>query len=155
MRALAAAVSLILLGAGAASCGGARPHVTFENSRYPLSMSGVLLAEDGSFVSGASLTKVGRFEAGGRGWGIGWSIIPLGAVDFSEDLNRQVEIAGGEGVIHLSVTAATPALPDMFPGMFFCHWLPVWPGSVDVAASGDIVRRTGIAAPAPAGAPPK
>lgn len=146
-RALLAAASVMLLAAASSGCGGARPHVTFEGSRYPISMSSVLLAEDGSFVTSGAYNKVGRFESAGRGWSIGWTTIPLGSVDFSEDLNRQVETAGGEAVVNLMVTAATPVFPDMFPGMFFLHWVPVWPGSVDVAAVGDIVKRTGGAPP--------
>jgi|GEM_PF-2260052 len=121
-------------------CGGSRTKVHLDNARYPVSMSPVMIDRDGTHVNSSGLVTVGKFQASTRGWSIGWTAIPLNTIDFSTELNQQVESAKGEAVINFKVMAAHPLAPDVFPGYFFLHWLPIWPGSVAVEAQGDIVR---------------
>jgi len=137
----------------AAGCGGARPHVTMNDCRYPVSLTSWLVDADGRPVSSSSFERVGSVSVRSRGWNIGWTIIPLGDVDLSEEVNRQVEEAGGEAVVNFRVTSDTPAFPDVLPGYFFVHWVPIWPGSVWVEGEGEIVRRPGHSPPKREAAP--
>jgi len=103
-------------------------------------MSPVVPDRDGHYLTAEEQQKVGRVEANSRAWVIFWSLLPLIGVDFSDEINQQVEDAGGEAVVNLKPSAAVPGFPDMFPGILFMHWLPIWPGSVQVKVEGDIVK---------------
>lgn len=130
----------LLLGCGLvlAGCAGARGKVRFDTLEHPASMSGYLYGPDDRALSPRSLQVVGQFERRERMWGLMYSWIPLtGSVDLSQEINREVERAGGEGVINLSVTTDGCAL-NYIPAVSL---LPLWPGCADVTVAGEIVRR--------------
>ena len=122
----------------AAGCAGARGNVRFDSLEYPASMSGYLYGPDDRTLSPLSLQVVSEFEHGGRMWGVLYSWVPLTrSLDVSDAINREIEQAGGEGVINLSVTTDGCAI-NYIPALSL---LPIWPGCADVTVAGEIVRR--------------
>ncbi|MFC1707521.1 hypothetical protein ACFL59_12030 [Planctomycetota bacterium] len=122
-------------------CQGAVTRLEFASTAYPVSMSPVVPGADGRHLKPAGLRKVGRFAADARGWSLLWTLIPLNTIDLSEELNRAVKSAKGEAVTNLRVSIDCPTFPDVVPGLcFLFHWIPLFPGSVHVAVTGDIVR---------------
>ena len=82
----------------------------------------------------------GRLKHKTRFWGVGYSYVPLsGKKDVSPAVNRQVQQAGGDGVVELHVTTRgcgwnyIPLLPI----------LPIWPGCAVTTLSGKIVELHG------------
>lgn len=129
------ACGLALLASG---CAGARGGVSFETTRYPLSMSQVLFDPQGRMLPPQALQIVGTVKAERRLWGLMYSWIPLsGTKDLSDDMNRQIGATGGEGVIglHAEVTGCVPN------GFFPFTLLPIWPGCANVEVKGWVVRR--------------
>lgn len=119
-------------------CAGGRGDVRFDSLEYPTSMSGYVYGPDGRALSPKSLDVVAEFEHQVRFWGMLFSWVPLnGNVDLSEEINRDVEQAGGEGVINLSVTSEgcpTNYVPAL-------SLIPMWPGCADVTVACQIVKR--------------
>ena len=121
-------------------CTGARATLDFSASKYPISLSDMLLDEDGRVVGGAQLEKVGRLQIYERFWGTGYSAIPLNTGEVAEELNRQVRRAGGEGVRNLTVQQHMGCLAFNAFTIGY-NLLPVSLGCVSVTLVGDIVRR--------------
>ncbi|MFC1679383.1 hypothetical protein ACFL2T_04160 [Elusimicrobiota bacterium] len=117
-------------------CAGAKPKLGFENARYPVSSSHYVSAADGSPVSYPRLERVGTFQAKGRGWAMLYSALPLNKLDFSDELNRQVEAAGGEAVVGLTVKVKSSGVNIFWP----LNWIPLYPGTVIAMVEGAIVR---------------
>ena len=123
-------------------CTGARTEVRFEKTRYPISMSAWVPDETGRPLGPDDLEVLGKLELKARRWSLVYRSVPLGGpIDLSEDINAAIEEAGGEAVVNLDVQSGLPFFPDLLPGGFLLHWLPVWPGSVIGTIDGDIVRR--------------
>ena len=121
-------------------CAGARVNVTAEHSRYPISMSPVIRDASSRSYDERSLQKVGRFLHEKTSLGIAYSVLTVPSTcDISDQVNLQVSAAGGEAVINLTVTVnGGCTVLNAFP---FLNALPVWPGCIPLAVSGDIVRR--------------
>lgn len=120
----------------ASGCAGAKPRLSFKDARYPVSNSQYVSAADGSAVTYPRLERVGTFKAKGRGWALLYSALPLGGIDFSKELNRQVEAAGGQAVVGLKITAKESAGNWFWP----LNWIPLYPGNVIAMVEGAIVR---------------
>jgi hypothetical protein len=123
-------------------CAGARVSVTADKAKYPISFSGAVRDRGGVLHAGPTLQKVGDFAAGRTSVGLLYSTVSLpGTWDVSEEINRQVQAAGGEAVINfrLAVTSSCTAL-NAFP---LLNALPIWPGCAPLGATGDIVVRAG------------
>ena len=120
------------------SCAGAKNRLSFDGSRYPVSNSHYVSAADGSSITHPRLERVGTFTAKGRGWAIFFMAIPLGPIDLSEELNRQVAAAGGDAVSGLKVEVTSPMANYLWP----LTWIPFFPGSVVASVEGAIVRDT-------------
>ena len=103
-------------------------------------MSGYLEGPDGRALSPRDLEVLGSFEHSERRWGLLYSFLPLGGdVDLSEAITQQIEAAGGEGMINMTVESEGCTL-NYLPAVSL---LPVWPGCADLRVSGEIVRRKG------------
>ncbi len=121
------------------SCAGARPRVSFDSARVPVSMSGIVLGQDGQPLAARDQLPVGRFAVQKKGWAMAYSHLPLNSMDFSEELNRQVEAIQGEAVVNLEVSINRSSC--MTVGMIqLTEILPVFIGCVDVSLGGDIIR---------------
>ena len=127
------------------SCAGARPRVSFDSARVPVSMSGIVLGQDGQPLAPKDQLPVGRFATQKKGWAMAYSHLPLNSMDFSEELNRQVEAIKGEAVVNLEVSINRSSC--MTVGMLqLTEILPIFVGCVDVGLTGDIIRtRAGAA----------
>lgn len=132
MTRLASTLLLTLLATG---CAGARSDVTFNQARYPVSMTPCVPGPDGTHLGEADLQRVGTFEATSRGYGTFYTGAS-GGVDFSEELNEQVEKVGGDAVIKVGFHAGESGWNAVWP----LNWLPFYPGNVIITATGDIVR---------------
>ena len=130
---------LLLSAALLVGCAGssASTRVAFDGARYPVSMSPVVLDADGSPLGSEGLESLGTFESRKQGWALIWGFLPLNEVDFSDELNQQVKRLGGEAVTALRITSRESG----WNMALYLHWLPFWPGSVDVEVSGLVVRR--------------
>jgi len=144
---------ILALGCAATGCAGAQTDITAKESRYPISLSGVLVDEKGIPVYlGHELEEVGILSD--KATTVGFFYASTGIDhDLSEAVNAQVEAAHGEGVVNLAVTSKQCALNYMWPLTI----LPIWPGCLSNSVTGVIVRRkrapSGLAAEAIAGAP--
>jgi hypothetical protein len=121
-------------------CAGARVSITADTAKYPISFSGAVRDRGGVLYAGPTLQKVGAFAAERTSVGLLYSTVSLpGTWDVSEEINRQVQAAGGEAVINfrLAVTSSCTAL-NAFP---LLNALPIWPGCSPLEATGDIVVR--------------
>lgn len=121
------------------SCAGARPKVRLDAAKYPVSMSTVVLDQNGNPLPRSQQEQVGQFKAKIRAAAMGYSFLPLNPCDFSEELNKQVEAVNGEAVVNYEV--ATRIIPCNF--IEIIQWsqsLPIFVGCVDVYARGEIIR---------------
>jgi len=150
-RRLAFGLSAIALAVGAVGCSGARSHVTAPTAEYPISMSDGIRDENGSAVPDEDKQVVGYFMYDYKAWGMWWRIISFtGDKDMSEEMNKQVKAAGGEGVINLSVKAEN------------CTWniftfVGLFPDCSTVRVRGNIIKRkpkAAVASTPPVVAPP-
>jgi len=138
-------IFLCIIALSLISCAGARPRVSFDSAKVPISMSGIVLGQDGQPVGPTDQLPVGRFAAQKKGWAMAYSHLPLNSMDFSEELNHQVEAIKGEAVVNLEVSINRSSC--MAVGMLqLTEILPIFVGCVDVGLTGDIIRtRAGAA----------
>lgn len=131
-RALSLVLALLSL-----ACAGGRGVVRFDSLGYPASMSGYVYGSNGLPLSPNTLKVVGEFEREAKLWGMLFSWIPLtGRLDLSTPINQEIERAGGDGVINLTVRSQGCTL-NYVPGLSL---LPVWPGCAAVTVQGQIVK---------------
>ncbi|MBI2391646.1 MAG: hypothetical protein HYV09_18805, partial [Deltaproteobacteria bacterium] len=150
-RKLALGLSAIALAVGAFGCSGARSHVTAPTAEYPISMSDGIRDESGAPVADEDKQVVGYFQYDYKAWGMWWRMISFtGDKDLSEEMNKQVKAAGGEGVINLTVKAEN------------CTWniftfVGLFPDCSTVRVRGNIIKRkpkAEVASKPPVLAPP-
>ena len=136
------AMLLCLLGAvcivGCAGTG-TNNRVTFSNSLYPVSLSPVVVDSDGTILGPDRLESLGTFQGRKRGWSTIWGFVSLHDIDFSEELNAEVQRLGGEAVVDLQITSINSGLN----WWIILNWIPIWPGHVKVEVKGTVVRRLG------------
>ena len=139
---------LLLVAALALSCGctvGAHGTVTANSARYPISLSSMVRDRDGEIVRGAELERVGRIRYEAKSWAMLWGLVELtDAHDISTVVNSEVQAAGGDAVINLTVATDSCGW-NMLVYFNPLHILPVWPGCVNLEVEGDIVRVKGRA----------
>lgn len=132
---IALALAVLLTQSG---CTGGRGTVRFDDLEYPASMSGYLYGPDQRSLSPKKLEVVGEFSQDARFWGMLFSMVPLnGSLDLSDEINREIAQADGDGVINLSVRSDGCGL-NYIPALSL---LPFWPGCADVTVEGQIVKR--------------
>lgn len=119
-------------------CAGAKGNMTFDDLKYPASMSAFIYGNNNeTLVKGDNLDVVGDFKYEKKFWGILYSMVPLSSdKDIVEAINRKIDEAGGEGLINLSVTAENCAF-NSFP---LLSLLPIMPGCLNVTIEGEIVK---------------
>jgi len=131
------AAALLLCGTitGCAGGGGA---VHADRSKFPVSFSGSIPDSTGRALSlGNELEQVGTFETTSNSHGFIYSAT-TSAVDLSDEIDRQVVAAKGQGIARLELSVDHCALNFFFP----LNHLPFWPGCASVTAKGAIVRLT-------------
>jgi hypothetical protein len=121
------------------ACAGSLSTIRLDQAKYPVSFSPVTcdgrrnLRED-------QLEKVGKFEHAYTTYHMLWRWVPLGpsAFDLSDEVNQQIEAAGGLGIVNFALYSeaqAGNAVLAVLGGIL--------PGSAHVRVSGDIVRPKG------------
>jgi len=132
-------ILLCIIALSLISCAGARPRVSFESARVPVSMSGIVLGQDGQPLAAKDQLPVGRFSVQKKGWAMAYSHLPLNSMDFSEELNQQVSAIQGEAVVNLEVSINRSSCLTV--GLLqYTELLPFFVGCVDVGLTGDIIR---------------
>jgi hypothetical protein len=142
MRFPGGAFLLVLAGIAAfgVGCAGARVNVTADRARYPISFSGSVRDASGELRLRPSLVKVADLSIDGTRVGLLYSgVTPRSTCDISDEVNAQVAAAGGEAVVFLTITASDGC--NVLNGMPVLNALPIWPGCVPLAITGEIVRR--------------
>lgn len=130
-----ALIALCLLSTTA--CAGARTRLVIDSARYPVSLSNGMRGPDGRLLTQKEMEVVGKFKTTRTAWAIGHSVIPFTPkIDFSEDVNRQIEAAGGDAIVRLR-TESRPCALDWF---LFFTFIPIWPGCASLTIEGDIIR---------------
>jgi hypothetical protein len=128
---------LLVAAVSSTACAGTQTDITADRARYPISLSSVLVDEDGSPVYlGHELEEVGALRDESTKVGFFYGATGLDH-DLSDAVNQQVEKAGGEGVVNLAVTSEQCALNYMFPLTI----IPFWPGCLNNTITGTVVRR--------------
>lgn len=134
-RRLAALVLAGLL----AGCAGSRSSIVAWEASYPVSLSPMVRDPRGVVLGGDALEQVGEFSFEYRSTHMFFTLIPLARThhDLSQAIDEQVQQAGGEAVVDLSVTA------HHNDWTYFCVLLGfgILPAYSDVTVSGRIVRR--------------
>lgn len=129
------AMALLLLAVGA--CHGANVNVHANSARYPVSMSSALPDAEGKvLIIGYELQPVGPFRVDTTKYGFFYGSTKA-TLDLSDDINNQIERAGGEGIVQFKITTANCGLNYFFPFTI----LPFWPGCQNMTVRGIIVRR--------------
>jgi len=132
-------ILLCIIALSLISCAGARPRVSFDSARVPVSMSGIVLGQDGQPLAPKDQLPVGRFAVQKKGWAMAYSHLPLNSMDFSEELNQQVAAIQGEAVVNLEVSINRSSCLTV--GLLqYTELLPFFVGCVDVGLTGDIIR---------------
>jgi len=131
---------VVFLLAATFGCAGARSRISFDEARVPISMSGVVLDGNGDYLSSEHYVKLDRLDAQKRAWGTLFGFLPLGSLDFSDEVNEVVGATNGTAVVNMVVEE----LPNS------CQWINVFlglgqvlPGCVEVRIRGDIIREAG------------
>lgn len=127
----------MLMMVAAVGCAGARYKVKTAGLKYPVSMSGSLADADGNlYVLEHGLEDIGELKADYTS--IGFLYGETGNdVDISEEVNRQIEAAGGDGAVGVTIRTQNC-------GTNFASWililLPFYPGCMGVHVEGRIVK---------------
>jgi len=132
-------IILCIIALSLTSCVGARPRVSFDSGRVPVSMSGVVLGHDGQPLGPKDQLPVGRFAARKKAYAMVYSYLPLNSMDFSEDLNHQVEAVQGEAVVNLEISIMRSSCLTWHL-VQVTQILPIFLGCVDVSLNGDVIR---------------
>ena len=120
-------------------CAGAKGSLTFDHLNQPVAM-GVIWEnpKPGDTDLGYRYEPVGELHHEVVFWGMVYSVVSLtGDVDVSEEINKQVELAGGHGVV-LFVASSEGCWLNYVPILSI---LPFWPGCTKVTLWGRIVKK--------------
>ena len=124
-------------------CAGARYKVDTSGLRYPVSMSGALADAEGNlYVLNHGLDDVGELKADYTSIGILYGETG-NDIDISDDVNRQIEAAGGDGAVGVTIRTQNC-------GTNFVAWLPAlpfYPGCIGVHVEGRIVKARKLGQP--------
>ncbi|HET9552858.1 MAG TPA: hypothetical protein VFP50_07810 [Anaeromyxobacteraceae bacterium] len=120
-----------------AGCAGARYAVRADHAHHPISFSPALPDADGRTLRlGEELEPLGSFRFSRTPVGILYGATGT-TVELSEELDRRVDAARGEGVVNLSLAVSNCATGYFFP----LNLLPILPGCQVVEVSGVVVAR--------------
>jgi hypothetical protein len=130
---------ILIIASGLFGCVGARPDITFEKARVPISMSSVVLDSYGLPLTPKYQIPVGRFKAEKTGYAMLYTFLPLNSVDFSDEVNHQVLVVNGAAVVNLEVTLMTSGCSTS-NFLQITQALPIYLGCVTVTLEGDIIQ---------------
>jgi hypothetical protein len=134
---------LVVLAYTQAGCAGAECNITADRAKYPMSFSRGLPNDTGRTLTvGDGLKVVGSLDIEKTKLGFLYGLTK-GSLDISDELNRQVQTKGGEGVVALKLETRGCALNYLFPLMY----LPFWPGCLSVQVTGRVVKVSPTAPP--------
>jgi hypothetical protein len=132
-------IGLVMLAMG---CAGARTMVKADGAKYDVSLSRAIRDSSGVVIPSERLEEVGIYHKRAHGWGILWSCLPLNSIDLSNSVNDQVEKAGGNAIINLSVKVRENFVNSYINWVTF--WVftmfPVYPYCSVVDFTGKIVK---------------
>jgi hypothetical protein len=137
-------LSAVILFVSVSACAGARHDVHFDSAAYPISLTPsvpVKQAGDKTLrnLRPSEFAPMGRFHAEQVGKSLFWTWIPLNTVDFSREINEQVDALKADAIVNLRITVTETGFGKL--GLFSpLHWFPFWPGDVKVILDGDIIR---------------
>ncbi|MBX7082688.1 MAG: hypothetical protein K1X88_26010 [Nannocystaceae bacterium] len=142
------ALAAIALSSG---CAGGRSNLRFDDTRYPVSLSPTVLGSDGMVLVPARREIVGKLEIETKVYGLLWAAVPLTPnKNLSDQVNDQIERAGGQAVVNLRVTSRQCGLNSAW----VLSTVPLWPGCSRVFVQGEIIReRPAELVPAPQAEP--
>ena len=116
---------------------GGRTSVTFDDTAYPVSLSPTVFGSDGEILPPNAQEKVGTLEIDRRAWSLVWGAVPTRKfTDLSNEINGQIDAAGGQSVVNLKIMARHCAGNYVVP----LTLLPFYPGCVKLKIRGDIIR---------------
>jgi hypothetical protein len=129
---------LVAVTAFLTSCGMSGTKITFDNLKYPASMSSTLYTPMGEVVEhGEGLNSIESFKHTQSLCSIFYSLIPLSKSDeIIEQMNNKIKEVGGEGITNVVVKSEFSQLTAIFP----LNLLPFWPGCTEITLSGIIVK---------------
>jgi hypothetical protein len=135
-------VALVVFGI---ACAGTKSSIVAEDCSYPVSMSSLVYGPDGQPLHREQLEEVGQFRFAYRSVHMFFTLIPLSRnrFDLSAEMDAQIEQAGGEAIVELSVLGHGNPWIELAPVIGF----GLLPAYSDVSVTGVIVRRP-IEAPA-------
>ena len=132
-------IGLVMLTMG---CAGARTMVKADGAKYDVSLSRAIRDSSGKVIPSERVEEVGIYHKRAHGWGILWSCLPLNSIDISNSVNEQVEKAGGNAIINLSVKVRENFINSSINWVTF--WVftmfPVYPYCSVVDFKGKIVK---------------
>jgi hypothetical protein len=129
-------IGLIMLTMG---CAGACNTIKADGAKFDVSLSRAIRDSSGTIIPSERLEEVGTYHKEANGWAIFWSALPLNSIDISNSINDQVEKAGGNAIINLSVTARNSFLNSFLKWPPFSMF-PICPGYSVVNFTGKIVK---------------
>lgn len=120
-------------------CAGSRSRITAPSVKYPISLSPAIRNIDGTIFKEDDLVKVGKFYYKYITVFMLWTAIPLSHIkhDISNAVNEQIEKAGGDAIINLTVKNEG----DGLAGFTSIISLGLLPSSSSIEIKGDIVSR--------------
>jgi len=127
----------LVLAAISLGCGGARSWIIAPRAEVPISMSDGLRAVDGHLLVPQEKHVVGEFSLDYKPWSMLFRLISFtGDKDISDEVNKQVKVAGGDAINNLQVFSGN------------CTWnvftlVGVLPDCANVSIRGDIIKVSG------------
>ena len=123
---------------GCFGAGGSKGRITFDELKYPASMSAYLYSPNNELLAkDRELRVIDRFSYKMNFWGTLYSFVQLtGAKDVGQEVNKIIEASGGDGIINVKVTAKPGFLTLSHP----LTLLPFWPSNTEVFIEGEIVK---------------
>jgi len=118
--------------------GGGGGSIQFKNLKYRGSMSAYLFDNNNNIlVKGKELEVVSKFNFKKKYYSIIWNAIDVsGSEDVINAMNSQIKSVNGDGIINISVVSSDCWLN----GWPVLGLTPIWPGCVNVAFAGEIVK---------------
>jgi len=119
------------------SCAGSRGEIKMNQSRYPVSLSPVIIDNGRMYVESENVHYVTKINLESRKWSIFYTLIPLNNLDsVPQEMDRIIKQYKGNGIMNLSLSAKACKWNFLFP----LNALPFWPGCTRILLQGDIVR---------------
>lgn len=125
------------------ACAGVKTQISYAKLRYPVSLSGALPDAYGNLhVLGHNLEDLGTIDESLTVFGLGYGL-QTREVDLSDPINARISALHGDGAVQVELISKSCAMNFFFP----LNILPFWPGCVDLAVRGRVVRVKDLGTP--------